>query len=210
MIIRGRGALVGFVVTCLMAACADQYGPTPGSAFAGVPSLVDDTVWRFRSGVTVPSRLRTEIEYIGRIDAEGGPYIVASGIECTGCDATRSVLLQPAVDSIGYLNDDFAGWYVYPGPIRSFEMDPVETIITSRLFWGACVAGRAPGMLQFISEREMPGAPQRDLVRFTEIRRGRLVDDSTTAPTPDTSDIAGAVRAGRCHEVPPREQWSAF
>lgn len=176
--------------------------------FAGVPALVNDTVWRFPSGATVPSRLRAAIEYIGLIDGEGGPYLLASGVECNYCDADLTVLLQPAADSVAYIERDMPGWYVYPGPIRSAGTDSV--MLASRLFWGRCLSGRAPGLLQFATEYDSAGAVQRRIVRMAELRDGRVVEDSIVVSPPDTSDVRGPVDAGTCREIPPREQMSGF
>lgn len=174
------------------------------SLLAGVPAIVSDTVWRFPSGATVPSRMRAAIEYIGRIDGEGGPYLLASGVECNYCDANLSVLLQAVSDTSGFLSRDVPGWYVYPGTIRSLGFDGVVDM-ESRLFWGECRADRGPGLLQIATEYDTPGRGRR-IVRLTEVRSGRLVDDSLGPGGLDTAALRHRVESGRCHEIPPREQ----
>lgn len=178
------------------------------SLLAGVPAIVDDTLWRFPSGATVPSRLRAAITYIGRIDGDGGPYLLASGVECSHCDAGLTVLLQPARDSVGYLEREVPGWYVYPGPIRDTGTDSV--MLASRLFWGHCLPGRAPGILQFATEYDTVGAVKRRIVRLTEVRNGSLAEDSITASPPDTSAVRRPIDAGTCREIPPADQVMSF
>ncbi|MBA3890911.1 MAG: hypothetical protein H0X64_10285 [Gemmatimonadaceae bacterium] len=134
--------------------------------------------------------------------------MVASGVECSGCDASLSVLLQAVGDTVGFLGRDTKGWYVYPGPIRNYETDSL--LLVSRLFWGECREVGVPGLLQFATEYDSMGARHRDVFRSTEVRDGRLVDDSVMASPPDTLVVRGAVSRGACREIPPREQAAGF
>lgn len=192
---------LAMVTVFAMTACRMQ----EPSRYAGTPVIRDDTLWQFPSGATAATYLRAEFVYIGLLtDSAGNAYVLASGVECSGCDAGLSVLLQ-AADVVGTPPDAHVpGWYAYPGEIREESGVPS---FRSRLFWGRCFPDRGPGLVQFATEFDTLGQPARALVRITEIRGGRLVDDSLAhAPSVDTTRSARG-DGSRCQEIPPRVQW---
>ena len=179
------------------------------ASYAGTPSVEGDTLLRFPSGAAYVSGMRSELSYLGQIpDGDRGPFVLVAGVECEGCDAGLSVLLRsvrdPAFISGDTSTERSAGWYAYPGRILHF--DDGAPIIDSRLYWGRCLPDRAPGVVQFATDFDSAGRQVRSLVRITEIRRGRLVDDSILQSPPTPSAVQPALRAGTCREVAPREQ----
>lgn len=193
--------LVCAVTLSVLLACRTEHP----SSFAGTPVLRDDTLWHFPSGATAATYLRAEVEYIGLLtDTTGRAYVLASGVECSHCDANLSVLLQAAGDVATPPDTPVPGWYPYPGELRE---ETGTSRFRSRLFWGRCVRGRGPGVLQFATEFDSLGRQSRAVVRLTEIRDGRLVDDSLAyTPSIDTTVVARADRTA-CREIPPRVQW---
>lgn len=175
--------------------------------YAGVPVVVADTLWRFPSGATVPSPLRTKLEYLGRIDDAGGPYLVTAGFDCTACDAGPTVLLQTVVHEQSD-GGDVPGWYAYPGKIRSYHNDSIA--MATRLFWGRCLPDRGPGLVQFATDHDSIGRPIRELVRLTEIRGGRLRDDSILVSPPTVAVLRPALRERACREIPPRDGYGGL
>jgi len=177
-------------------------------AFAGVPVIERDTLWRFPSGALLPTPLRAAVRYLGRLDAEGGSYVLASGVECQDCDAGVSVFLQSVHEPAARLEQANPGWFSYPGPTRHFETEAL--MMDSRLFWGRCLPGRAPGLVQFATEYDTAGQRVRDLVRLAEVRGGRLVADSIVGASMRVDAVQAAVAARSCHEVPPVAQHGGF
>ena len=196
----GLRLVVGLSVMIAAACQRSSDGP-----YAGTPSVEGDTLLRFPSGEAYVSGLRSSLAYLGRIpDQIRGPYLVVAGVECEDCDATLSVLLRSARDSAFTQGGRHAGWYAYPGRIDSYELDGL--IMDSRLFWGRCLPGRGPGLVQFATEFDSTGTQRRKLVRVSEIRGASITDDSIVLSPPAPSAVEPAVRAGTCREVPPREQ----
>lgn len=191
------GRLLITVTVVALTACRTE----APSRYSGTPVIVNDTLWQFPSGATAATYLRAEFLFIGLLtDTTGHAYLLASGVECTHCDAGLSVLLQ-AVGDIGTPPaTPVPGWYTYPGELLEQTGMPS---FRSRLFWGRCLPNRGPGLVQFATEFDSVGQQTRALVRLTEIRDGRLVDDSLpNAPSIDTTRTADGRR--ECREIPPQ------
>lgn len=180
-------------------------GAEAPNPYAGTPMLESDTLWRFPSGATAATYLRAEASYLGLLtDSTGRAFVLASGVECSHCDAGLSVLLQEA-GTIGTPPDaPVPGWYVYPGEIREETGVPS---FRSRLFWGRCLPGRGPGLVQLATEFDTLGRPARERVRLSEIRARGLVDDSVAPAAPVDRTLQASVDRGECREIPPKVQW---
>lgn len=175
------------------------------SPYTGTPVLENDTLWRFPSGATAATWLRAEAAFLGLLtESAGHAFLLASGVECSHCDAGLSVLLQ-AAGTVGTPPDtSVPGWYAYPGEIR--EETGLLTF-RSRLFWGRCLPERGPGLVQQATEFDTLGRPARSIVRLTEIRGGRLRDDSLAPTAGVDATIQAGVDRGGCREIPPKPQW---
>ena len=185
----------------LLAAACESHVPDP---YAGTPVVERDTVWRFPSGATAVTALQQEIQYIGTIpDATNGPYVVASGVECNFCDAALSVVIKSVRDGNPPPTGPAPGWYAYPGDLTDMGGMLVSR---SRLFWGRCLPGRAPGLVQFATELDTLGRQARHVVYLTEIRKGRLIDDSLIVRPRAVTDLEPRLSDGQCREIVPRPQ----
>ncbi len=131
-----------------------------------------------------------------------------AGVECEGCDAGLSVLLRSVHDPAFDPSERNVGWYAYPGRILHHEDE--TPILDSRLFWGRCLPGRGPGIVQFVTEFDSAGRRIRHLLRTSEIQRGRLVDDSIVQSPPTPTAVQAAVQARTCREVPPQQQYGGL
>lgn len=199
---RRRPALTAGVL--LLTVACETGVPDP---YAGTPVVEQDTVWRFPSGATAVTTLQQEIQYIGTIqDERNGPYLVASGVECNFCDAGLSVLMKSVRDGNPPPDGPAPGWYAYPGDVT--EMNG-GLVFRSRLFWGRCLPERGSGLVQFATEFDTLGRQERHVVYVTEIRDGRLVDDSLMVRPPAVTDLEPRLADARCREIPPRPQAAA-
>lgn len=197
--LRGLGrALIGAIVAGALGGCRIE----ASSPYAGTPVLENDTLWRFPSGATAATWLRAEARFLGLLtDSAGHAFLLASGVECSGCDAGESVLLQ-AAGTVGTPPDmPVPGWYPYPGEIHE---QTGHRSFSSRLYWGRCLPDRGPGLVQQATEFDTLGLPARSIVRMTEIRGGRLRDDSVPSAPGVDATIQGSVERGDCREIPPK------
>lgn len=206
---RVRPALAAWGIGAALAAgCAAEPAAGRADPYAGAPVVEGDTALRFPSGVRVASGLRARLRYHGRLpDAAGGPWLVVSGVECDECDAGPSVLVRSVRAAPGAAWEG-PGWHAAPGRVISFDTD--LPLLESRLFWGRCLPGRPAGVVQFATEFDSTGRATRALVLLSEVRRGRLHEDSIVQAPPAASAVEPAVRAGRCHEVAPEGQIGGF
>lgn len=202
---RRRGRTVYAAAAALflagLAACTGR----AEDPYAGTPTIEGDTLLRFPSGARYAGGLRNELTYLGRIyDDVGGTFLVMAGIECRDCDGGLTVLIRSVADSGAEPVFPTPGWYAYPG--RLVHYDDERPMLESRLFWGRCLPGRGPGLVQFATEFDSVGERSRHVVHLTEIRNGRLVDDSIAVSRPSIATVRPAVAAGACREVPARAQ----
>lgn len=201
---RVAHAAAALACAALLAACAAE----ASDPYAGTPVVEGDSLLRFPSGARVAPGLHAELRYHGRLaDAEGGPWLVTSGVQCEGCDAEPSVVLRSVHAPPGAAWEE-PGWHAHPGRIVAYDTD--RPMLESRLFWGRCLPGRPPGVVQFATEFDGTGRPARALVLLSEVRDGRLRADSLVQAPPAPSAVDAAVRAGRCREVAPEEQVGGF
>ena len=186
--------------TVLAAGCD---GPAEAGRYAGIPSVVGDTL-RFPDGSEYVSGF-TGVEYIGSIPAETrAPFIIIAGHECDDCDAPPSVLMRSPSDGPVRRLAGLPGWHPYPGRVIAYNED--STVVShSRLFWGLCLPERPPGLVEFRTEYSGGGAEPYRQVQITEIEGDSLIGVRRVATSRLLATTLVQVQARECAEIPQRD-----
>lgn len=180
-------------------------GPSAeAGAYAGVPEVVGDSMLRFPGGAVYRPRVYG-LQYLGTLrDAGGEPVLLLSGAECHACDAPKTLFLRAPGRPLPPPEADTVGVFAYPG--RVFDYGDEKTLVESAtLFHGACLGGRGPVVLQYVTQFDSASVTASAYV--TELARGAL-RDAEVAPRPDSAAVLARVAAGRCREVPGEDQLS--
>lgn len=189
---------VAICTVVLLLAC--EHAPAP-DAYSGTPTVVGDTI-RFTAADYVSPLVQPE--YIGQLPGTSkAPFLIFSGVECSDCDAGRTVLMHSPSDGVVKISRGLAGWYPYPGAV--IDGTSGDTVSNSRLFWGKCLPDRAPGMVEYATQFAS-GKPADSAVVVTEIRDDMLVSDTLHAPQATVEVTVAEMYQGGCQEVPPHER----
>lgn len=205
-----RTAVIGFAAAA--AGCAGREA-VPEAArepsaetgvYAGAPEVVGDSMLRFPGGAVYRPRVYG-LQYLGTLrDAGGEPVLLLSGAECYECDAPKTLFLRAPGRPLPPPEADTVGVFAYPG--RVFDYADEKTLVESAtLFHGACLEGRGPVVLQYVTHFDSASVTPSAYV--TELAAGGL-RDFEAVPRPDSAAVLARVAAGRCREVPGEDQLS--
>lgn len=177
--------------------------------YAGVPEVLEDSMLRFPGGATYAPRVYG-LRYVATMrDAGGAPVLLVSGAECNACDAPRLVYLRAPGRPLPPPETDTLGVFAHPG-LEVDYTDGETPLTATTLFYGECLDGRGPAVLQFATvydDSGTPTLPPKLTAYLTELARDGL-RDSELKPRPDSAAVLTAVAAGLCREVPGEKQLS--
>lgn len=180
--------------------------------YDGVPLVIGDTALRFPSGAMFTPGF-FGVEYIGVLDSENSPFVLVSGFECNDCDANRSVLVRSVkADPLpNVYSGPIPGHFAYPGRVTHYDTGALLT--DTRLFYGRCMQGSGPVIVQFATEwtfaRESDTAGVREeVVNIAEVAGDSLIARVAFPTRAALETTLALVAARQCHEIIPKPQLS--
>lgn len=145
-------------------------------------------------------------ELLGEFAASpGDTFLVVAGSECTDCDAQTMVFVRAlragpiARDSLG------TAMFAYPGRVTDL-FDSTVVVADTRLYWGACLSGRRPGLVQFVLP-DSATQPGRVTVNVAEAAGGVVRESQFGWPLDSLFALRRVLRSG-CTELAPRDRAS--
>jgi hypothetical protein len=155
----------------------------------------------FESGDTLVVPL-IHMEILSTLSAgAGAPWIVASGVECSFCDAPKMVVFLRAAR--GHADKPLRA-YAFPGEQLQGGADEGPALLRNRMFVGVC-AGRDPGAVIFHEEPDSAGSWTRS-VRMISLSEA-FADSAVVWNESIEERVAESVRSGECKEIPGEKQY---
>src|SRR5688500_17966384 len=155
----------------------------------------------FASGDTLVVPL-IHLEILSTIGGESGaPWIVASGVECSNCDAPKMIVFLRAAR--GHAERPLRA-YAFPGDQLEGGVEDGAVLGRNRMFLGSC-SDRGPGAVMF---EEAPDSTGSWTTTTRMISLGPVLVDSAVVWNQSMEDrVADAVRRGKCREIPGQKQY---
>jgi hypothetical protein len=145
-------------------------------------------------------------ELLGALPAQDkAPFLVLAGFGCTDCDINRSLYIHSPSD--GPAAGESQPRFVYPGTLVEWDTPAPdgEILRRARAFVGTCLESAEPVVL-WVTEAGPAQEPGRTLAEIARVEADTLRLDTLPHPQRVLAAAEGAVRGGRCREIPPLEQ----
>ena len=204
-------AVGGMVLALAVLAACERSASRDGSARPPTDSQpapappAPEVVYDARHGVIVlpdSSRFRTtlfDLRVIGRLSVEGRlPAYVMAGRSCVDCDANLALYVHSPSDGPMRIGGEQAR-FPYPGHEKFY--DDGTPLYEARTFYGDCAAAY-PNAVVWYQRRRVEADRWQASVLIVQVSGDSLRQVLLEDVLPDVTEAVGAVRAGRCREIP--------